>query len=578
MLFTKFAMSKEFIKRRVGSDQLEEAVRQQRQLSYFTQSEIQQDLTQSWWDNWATNGYISDNDFLNWVRLIFKADNFCQFTKYLRYPLPSSKLIKQKVKPELARVFFSEDSFFKYSVKGIEIEDPLELDSRNFSDTLFNKLLFNHNDIIVHDLFDTNKAIRHFVSIDHVVAIESHDSNIHRIAFSASVRDENNQGIDGFAYMDSKEFVFYDKDFKNEPIIRPHDLGFTPANYISSSAFKDKDVVRTSIFSELREELEEYTFLKTLQKMTEPNGSIPIITKLKTKENDVENKVNRSDQDPGAGALSATKLLGYTEIQNQSDKILEAGSVISVPGIRSSDGSINMDVVSNFLNFFYLPVEAMEYVKTRLKEIETNIIVLSTGDFFEPNQAAQNELQISKSYISRQDNLRHISRELSIARNKSDTTFLSLENGTDNVTVDGFFGSDFFLETQQDLYDMVAKSPNPIESKTLLIRLAKNRSRFNKERGERDVILYKFLPYAVDEDFEKAIDKQAIDDITFQYQTRFNYWVNLFESQFGDILAFWNMLENSTEAEKFVLINNLIVDIIEENGTKTTTISPPEVV
>lgn len=560
-------MSKEFIKLRVGSDQIELARRQQKQLSYFTQSDIQEDLTQEWWNNWADNGYSTDNYFLNWVRVLFKADNFCKFTKYLRFPLPSSKIIKQKVKPELARVFFSEDSFFKYEINGESVEDPIELNSEKFSETLFNKLLFNHNDIIVHDLFDTNKAVRHFVSIDHVVAIESFDSIIHRIAFSASVIIDDNEVV-GFAYIDSKDYIFYDKDFKTE-IVRPHDLGYTPADYIASSPLKDKDVVRESIFSELREELEEYVFLKTLQKMTEPNGSIPIITKLKTKENDVEKNVNRSDETPGSDALSATKLIGTQEIQNQSDKILEAGSVIGVPGVRNSDGSINMDVVTNFLNFFYLPVEAMDYVKNRIKEMETNIVVLTTGDFFEPNQGAQNELQISKSYISRQDKLRNISKELTIARNKSDRTFLSLENGVENVHVDGFYGSDFFLETQKDLYDMIEKSPNPIESKSNLIRLAKNRSRFNKERGNRDVLLYKLLPYAVDEDFEKAIDKQAIDSVTFQYQTRFNYWVSLFESQFGDILAFWNMLENDTDAERFVLINNLIINIIKENEPET---------
>ncbi len=229
-----------------------------------------------------------------------------------------------------------------------------------------------------------------------------------------------------------------------------------------------------------------------------------------------------------------------------------------------------MDVVTNFLNFFFLPVEAMTYVNTRINEIKTNIISVATGDFFEPNQAAQNELQISKSFVARQDKLRNISKELTIARNSSDWIFLSLENGPDNVKVDGFFGSDFFLETQQDLYDMVDKSPNPIESKSILVRLVRNRSRFNRDRGERDVILYKLLPYAVDEDFVKAIDKEAVDGTTFQYQTRFNYWINLFESQFGDILAFWNMLENQSDAEKFVLINNLIINIIEQNEPETS--------
>ena len=65
------------------------------------------------------------------------------------------------------------------------------------------------------------------------------------------------------------------------------------------------------------------------------------------------------------------------------------------------------------------------------------------------------------------------------------------------------------------------------------------------------------MPYVSDKDFDIAIAQQAVGAETFQYQTRFNYWVQLFEAQFGDIVVFFNAIESETNAVKFTIINNL---------------------
>ena len=89
---------------------------------------------------------------------------------------------------------------------------------------------------------------------------------------------------------------------------------------------------------------------------------------------------------------------------------------------------------------------------------------------------------------------------------------------------------------------------------------------------ERDVLLYHLMPFAADEDFDKAITR-GVDTTTFKYQNRFNYWISLFEAQFGDILVFAQAIEGS-ESEKILLINNLIINLItktQENEQKNST-------
>ncbi len=264
-------LSKEFIQQKVGNASLSLAVRQQEQLSYFTISEIQGDVTSAYADQWANRNYNGNDYFLNYVKSVFRTDNFLSFFKYYRKPNPASKLINNRIKEPLSRVFFAEDSYFKYVIRSKEVEMPEEID-KDFEQKLFNTLLFNHNAIIIHDLEDINKPFRKILDIDKVVAIESEDNQIKQLAYCATTLVDGVK-TDGYLYMDAERYIFYDKSY-NEKLNIEHDLKQCPADYVSKDSFGNDDVVRESIFSYVREELEEYTFLKTLQRMTEPNGAM----------------------------------------------------------------------------------------------------------------------------------------------------------------------------------------------------------------------------------------------------------------------------------------------------------------
>lgn len=549
-------MSVDFIKSRVGSASISTATDQQNQISYFTQSKIQGEVTEEYIKAWSEKNYRGNDYFFNWVKSIFKTDNFLSFVKYYRNPNPASKLVNNKIVSPLSRVFFSDDSYFKYNVLGSEVERPQEIEN-SINEKLFNALLFNHNAIMIHDLSDTNVSYRRIVDIDNVVALYSKDNIIHQIAYSAEIVI-NEQRVLGYIYMDKDKYVSCDKNYENSQEY-PHDLGVCPADYISNKAFSDDDIVRKSIFSYVREELEEYTFLKTLQRMTEPNGALPITTKIKTKEKDQIN--NPDSKEPMALNMIKGQSPEDKKQTQGSKSVLQTGSIITVPAHKKMDGSFDVDLAKNYLNFFYLPVESLEYLSDRIKGIENSIISTVLGDYTEVNESAKNELQVSKSYVSKEDVLRDLSISLSKIRTSSDYKLLALRYGFDNVTVDIFYGSDFFLESQKELYDMFKVAPNGIERRGILNRLAQSRNKFNKEKATRETILYKILPYVSDEDFTKAIDNKAVEPTVFQLQTRFDYWISLFEARYGNIVVFW--LETETpESEKLIIINNLLLDLI----------------
>jgi len=564
-------LSVDFIKKRIGSDSLSKARTQQKQLSYFTQSSIQEELSDTYLTQWAERRYATSDYFLNYVKNVLKTPNFLQFYKYLRTPLASSRLVNDRIKPEFERVFHAEDSYFKYTIGSKQVESPEELNPEQFNQMAFNAFLFRFNDVLVSDLNEDGNPITHLVSIDDVVSIDSRHNTIHKVAYSAFIElDEKH--IEGYLVVDKYAYTFYDKDLNVTPLsIVEHDLGYCPATWITRESFDGiNDPLRKSIFSFVREELEEYDFLKILLKMTEPNGVIPVATILKTSKRD--NKTAKVlDSEP----MSANRIGGQspndqeTVHGNTGSGALQAGTIHQVPMRLKEDGSIDMDAVTNFIKFFYLPIEAVEYIVKRIESIEQSILKSTIGIIANQNNSAKNELQIESGYVGAEDRLRSISLSLTHIRKFSDTTGLALKYGVNRVSIDLFYGSKFFMDSIADLYLMLKDSPNSLESRNVLNRISTIRNKFNPDKADREAILYSIMPYMLRTDFEFAVQSQQVKPEIFQLQTRFDYWINKFESSYGDIVDFWDALSEMSNADKTTIINDLILQEVQ------TAIMPP---
>jgi len=585
-------MSKQFIESKVNSNSLDTATRQYQQLYYFTTSEVQKNANESYFNEYIDRKYYTSDVFLNWVKSIFKDANFLTFVKYFRNPNPSSELINTKIKEPLSRVFFSEDSHFNYLINGKDSKKPIEVED-GFEKSLFEAVLFQYNDIIVHDLSDINKPYRDIISIDKIVSIEERHGEILKIAYTAKIKLDKDEEVRlinigmsdeiskdgyiyGYAYIDDKNYEFYSKDFNLIKSV-PHDLGKCPAVFVTARNFGKDNIVKESVFSYLRSHLEEYCFLKTLQRMVNANGTVPIMVKIKTN----EQTQSSDDFDNRSGEPMSSLEIG-SQVSSQARStagsgvgdILQAGTSISVPPIEKNDGSIDTDLAKNFLNFHYTPVEALKFLDDRIKELEVSIVLSSVGDSVEKKsvEGSKSDAEIeSVTIASKQDKLRWLSKTMSSTREKSDQMLLSLKYGAKNVKVDVFYGSDFFIESQDRLYELYKKAPNSVERTNILVRLSQRRNMFNKEKAKREWILYHLMPYTSDKDFETALSREGVvSNDTFVLQTQFSYWIASFEAMYGNIVIFWKNLGDMKDSEKILLINKLILNLIQnENGRET---------
>jgi len=445
------------------------------------------------------------------------------------------------------------------------------MNSKQFEEELFNALLFNHNDIVIHDLNDINSPYREIVNLSNIVAIDSDKGQIEKVCYTACINDDENNEIHGYLYIDAERYLFFDKNLSETPIKNiPHDLGRCPATWISNEAFStDNDIVRKSIFSYVKRDLEKYVFLTTLLEMSEPNGAIPTTVKIKTASN-TKKDINGQKGEPMASNAISSQQAEIGGTVQPSESFLQTGTQIGIAldKLKDGDGKFDFGVIQNFAKQFYLPVESLKYVNERLKEMKSEIIQSVLGDYSEQNQSAKNEMQVGKSYVNKQDKLRDLSINLSKARSESDKILLGLKYGIDKVEVSCFYGSDFFLDNEQDLFTSFKDAPNQIERRNLLKRIGKTRYRFNPTLAERTTLLYSLMPFSSDVDFDKALTQNLIDNQTKQLQLQFDYWVAMFESEYGDILQFYNDIE-AKESEKLIMIKNLMLNLIKpvENGT-----------
>ena len=243
-------MSRDFIEAQYNSKFLHKASRQEKQLAYFTMSDMQENyLTSEYLNTWAERKYQSHDYFLNFVKSVFKTENFLSFFKFLRKPLPSSKLINNKIAPQLRRVFNAENSEFKYIIDGADDVDFYKLlNIKEFEQELFGRMLFKHNSLVISDMME-GKPYRYFIDISDVKSIErTYDGKIKAIAFSGEI-----EGVDkdGYIYIDETKYSFFDKDF-NEYNVVEHNLGRCPVHFISPKIVGEGWVVRESIFTYIR--------------------------------------------------------------------------------------------------------------------------------------------------------------------------------------------------------------------------------------------------------------------------------------------------------------------------------------
>lgn len=572
--------------------ELSEAITHEDRIRYFIETDISNVTfnTQDYNIHITESGLASiSNPFIGWVKSILRIDNYKSFLKFYRKPLPTVALIQDNIIPELKKVFDSRNSIFDYyfNDEAVKTDALTEFSENGYQQYVKNKvwseMIYRHNSIVITDIenSDNGKTYRYIVPIRSVMAIYlDTDGKIEQIVFRGKDRESGEKR----AYHYTKEkFVVYKEVDKTKFEFfyeKTHDLKSCPADFISQETLKkDKSIIRKSLFSNYIEKFEKYVFYYCLYKMLIPHGALPVITHYRQKKEPCNNTFEDGTHcKKGYLANSLGYLGGKDNLVNcpmcNPKSIIQAGSVITMDDPvsialklqKGGDEKIPVtDLNANFVRFHHAPVDILKWIKDYLDDLEAEIIIKITGSEFETaREDAKNIDQIKKGLRSIKNTLLGIGDDLSTLRKSIDDKYFILGYGDryDGSTIS--YGTDWYLESEKELLELQGQTKNPIEFASIQKRINETLYRHDEVQLTRIQILYSILPYSNKEDFKTAVDSNQVDPIDFELQTKFNYYIRMFEAKYGNIVTFVNTTfpEGTTMDKRIDFVNEVIRSFI----------------
>lgn len=566
---------KDFLESCKYKPEIKEAIAYEQELAYFIQTHLSSEQYVNTSDS-IDRVWNGSNPFLNWMKGWMRKDNFNSFMKFLRHPLPTASLVQDDIVPELKKVFDATNAYYNYrfTSKGSEMSAAPLIDeySSYCKDVIFNELIYNHNSIAITDFIDKRKPYRYLIKINSVVAIEpTLKGKIKRIIF----KGVNSDGEERYFYYTDEFYSVYieDGDKFTEESNNPHEIGECPADFISVDPLNvDRFVVRKSKFSNSKERFENYVNYYTLQKLCLPNGAIPITTHYKS---------NNKKKDGGCGTKyeNGTKCVnGYISGTNgvlgnkdslqacsicNPKTIIQAGAVFGLPVPKfGENGERPFDLNANFVKFHYIPTDILkwwdEFVDKKYSEIKYQLVGKGVED---SNGQAKNKDQIARGNQTLENTLIEFSRSLSLLQKSLDSKMLKISHGKSFVDCFIDKGSDFYLETEFELRDSLAKAIDPIDKSNIMSRINYSIHKNNPQQLERNSLLYNLLPYSALTDSE-FIGMQTVDPKLRELRLNFKYYVDAFEAEFGELGQFFNEYfgENVSIIKKLEMTRNLLLN------------------
>jgi hypothetical protein len=576
---------KEFIDNCKFKKEISEAIAYEKKLSYFVQTHLDTDIFTNSTDV-VDNLWDSTNPFINWVHGWMRRENFNSFMKFLRNPLPTASLIQDDIVPELKKVFDATNARYDYSFSSNANKpacDKLIAKYGTFyKDVIFDALINSHNSIVITDFENKRDPYRFLINISEVKVIEPTKAGaIKRIVF----KGVNKAGEERYYFYTDEFFAVYtEKDeVYTEESKNPHDLGECPADFISADPINtDKFAVRKSIFSNYIEKFENYINYYTMFKMFIPSGMIPVITHYKQNNKPCEKTFENGTRcvaTPSGGYISGLNgVLGNKDslvpcpVCNTST-IIRAGTVIGLPVPKIGDnGEKPFDMNANFVKFHYAPTEILtwvnEFISEKYDEIKYQLVGKGTE---QANGQAKNADQIARGNQTLENTLIELSGKLSRLQTSLDGKLLKIAFGKSFKSVYVDRGTDFYLETEFELRDSLAKAIDPIDKENLISRINYSIYKNNPSALERSGLLYKLLPYSTLTDDQFIT--MTVDPKMKELRLNYKYYIDAFEAEFGELNIFFNEYfgENVTMSNKLTVARQLLLDKVKIIETKPVT-------
>ena len=552
---------------------IQKAIQLQKRLRFHTETNI------------ATSDiYQPTTTFLEWVKNFLPKDKYNIFLNLFKFPL-STPAISEDIYRELERVFYSRNSSFSYQFTDqalLEDWHVYKLNTLNEPEIWktrgWKQMQVSPNSILVVDLPVEQSSFRpepyfYWLEIDDVIDYStSNGTDLDYVIFKQQddkIAVFDDVSIRVFKLNDKKEI----SGLVSEAV---HNLGFCPARFFWTTQLneKNRELKRNPITKELSN-LDWYLFFAISKQHLDLYAPYPIYSAYEADCN-FENNETGDYCDGGflRNSKGEFKFLANGLIEKcpccGDKRIAGPGSFIEVPVPSQSEGIADLHEPVTITT---VDKNSLEYNVTECVRLRNDIVtsVVGSGGTVSEKEAI-NETQVAANFESKTAVLTALKTNFELAQKFIEDTICKLRYGEAFISSSINWGTEFYVFTIKELYDKfkVAKDNGASEAELDAIaqQILEVEYRNNSLVMQRMLILKQLEPYphSTRDEVVNFFSKGLLDKTKVLLKLNFSSYIDRFERENIDIVAFGNNLELK---QKIKIINKKLLEYVSEEQYST---------
>ena len=513
-------------------------------------------------------------DFMRMVENIIPHDKFKTFCSLMRFPVKTNEVLGVAF-DKLSRIFDGRNPAFSYQFASTEQRDDWEWyrqevlhEPKIWQTKGWDFFKTRINSVLVVDLPEEQRQgapepYFYWLPIEDVIDYRA-DATTGRMKYICFRQDD-----DEIAVIDDESYrVFRSKDGQLGELLREngHDLGYCPSRFFWSEPISlEEPDVKMSPVSKLLDDLDWYLFYSISKRYLDTYGSYPIYWGYE-QNCDYHNDVTGDECD--GGFLKDIKgqwkydqngmLMPCPKCHEK--RISGPGSFVEVP--IPIEGQPDLHDPVGMLSVDRASLDYTTEEDARLREAIITAIVGTNEEI--TTRDALNEQQIKANFESQSTVLNRVKKGFEEAQAFVDETCCRLRYGTAFLSLNINYGTEFYLQTSDELRERYknAKESGASEADldALSQQIIETEYRTNPQMMQRMIILSDLEPYRhlSREEVQEMRDRNLVSDVTVMVKMNFADYIRRFErenmnvTEFGETIPYERKIETvKAELERY---------------------------
>lgn len=500
---------------------------------------------------------------------------FGRVSQFMRFPLPTVQ-ITDSILNDFYKVFEGKNRYFNESSNN-DIQGLTEWIKQNRPQEWIEnqaKEIFKNKPCSFVVVDRDEKGSPYFINVDSSRLIDAKfvkntkDGSLEYIIFIHSV--ESNQGSDEviikYSLYDDETYFVFSKSSKSDSYSlvseNKHSLGYCPARaFIKEASNTKNQFKRKSVFGQSVSKLEDWTIFDIFRNYMDHYAPFPITEAPKRKCANPKCKDGVIIDEEIIDRTSGEKQQKITKCQvcqHESD-LIGPGTHIKIKLQTSKDAEDG----SGKFKMHFPETDKMKYIPEKLDDLELEVRYKSVGYSSVLTKESINELQVKGSFASMESVLLRNKVILDSIYKWTVKTVAKLLYPNYQVSVEGNYGTEFYLISEDELQQRFekAKAIGLPKAELMMIysQLIDTKYKGNPVKILRSKMLMDLdpMPFITEEQAISMFEKKVIDKSELSFKINFYKFVSRFERENSIITDFGQDLEMYERIQKIseTLIN-----------------------